>query len=100
MEFRPAEFSSRIRRWTAAEIRPWFWGVLAGALALVLAVRGWDAHLRNAEVVGELGRVESDLERIRADQARLKSELRALQEDPVYVESVLRWMQSAEGIRK
>ncbi len=78
-----------------AVVRGWVLGALAAAFVVVLSAGAWDAHHRNARVLRDLQEAEADLARVRAESDRLKAELRALNEDPVYVEGVLRWMQAA-----
>ena len=72
---------------------PWrslLWGTLAGALAISLGVKAIDAHGRNAGLHRRIRATEAELERIRGDEARMRAELKALSEDPLYVESVLK----------
>lgn len=70
-------------------------GAAVAGMLVALAVGGWDAHLRNARLARDLARAEADLERVRASKARLNDELKALDEDPLYVDSVLQWMKAA-----
>ena len=72
---------------------PWrriLWGTLAAALAVALVVKAADAHGRNAGLHRRLKATQVELERVRGDQSRMRAELRALNEDPLYLESVLK----------
>lgn len=80
-----------------ARVRTWGYGTLAAALALVLVSGAWDAHRRNAVLLKDLQEADAEVERVQADSRRLRAELKALNEDPVYVEGVLRWMQAASA---
>ncbi|MFN3486080.1 MAG: FtsB family cell division protein [Planctomycetota bacterium] len=84
----------------AGRLRGPLWGAAVGVLMAGLAVqvvgsRGETIRLRRERAV--LGRRIEELKR--ANQA-LREEVRALETDPVYVESVLRsWKQVAHGER-
>ncbi len=72
---------------------PWrtlLWGALAGALAVALVVKAVDAHGRNADLHRRIQAAQGELERIRRDESRMRAELKALDEDPLYLESVLK----------
>jgi len=72
---------------------PWrslLWGTLAAALAVSLVVKAVDAHGRNAALHRRLTATQLEVERIRGDQSRMRAELRALNDDPLYVESALK----------
>jgi hypothetical protein len=71
---------------------PWrllLWGALAGILGISLAVKAVEAHGRNAGLHRRLKATENELHRVQADEARMRAELKALTEDPLYLESVL-----------
>lgn len=71
---------------------PWrslLWGTLAGALAVSLVVKAVDAHGRNAAIHRRLKATEAELGRMRGDEKRMRAELKALSEDPIYLESIL-----------
>ena len=71
---------------------PWrtlLWGGLAVALAIALAVKAVDAHGRNAALYRKLKAAQAELDRVEGDERRMRSELKALNEDPIYRESVL-----------
>jgi hypothetical protein len=70
--------------------RGWLWGVLGGAVALVLVVRGVEAHQRNADLHRRVVRTQAELDLLGAEQNRMREELRALHEDPLYIESMLK----------
>jgi hypothetical protein len=70
-------------------LRALLWGALAGALAISLAVKAVDAHGRNAGLHRRLMESEWELQRIQRDEARMRDELKALKEDPLYLQSVL-----------
>ena len=74
------------------------WGALAGALAISLVVKAVDAHGRNAGLHRRIQATEVELDRTRRDEGRMRAELKALNEDPLYVESVLK--RSAAGMPK
>lgn len=72
---------------------PWrslLWGALAGALALALVVKAVDAHGRNADLHRRIQAAQDELDRIRREETRMRAELKALDEDPLYLESVLK----------
>ena len=68
----------------------WMWGILAGALAVALILKSVDAHGRNAVLHAKLVEAQGDLDRIRADKKRMRDELKALKEDPAYIDAVLK----------
>ena len=71
---------------------PWrtlLWGGLAVALAIALALKAVDAHGRNAALYRKLKAAQAELDRVEGDERRMRSELKALNEDPIYRESVL-----------
>ncbi|HZL72223.1 MAG TPA: hypothetical protein VFC86_07175 [Planctomycetota bacterium] len=71
---------------------PWrglMWGTLAGILAISLVVKAVETHGRNAGLHRRLKATEAELDRIQADEARMRAELKALSEDPLYLESVI-----------
>lgn len=73
-------------------VTPWrtlLWGGLAVALAIALAVKAADAHGRNAALYRKLKAAQAELDRVEGDERRMRSELKALNEDPIYRESVL-----------
>jgi hypothetical protein len=74
----------------AIAVRVILWGALAGALAISLAVKAVDAHGRNAGIHRRIKATEAELDRIRRDENRMRAELKALNEDPLYVDSVLK----------
>jgi hypothetical protein len=65
------------------------WGALAGALALSLAVKAVDAHGRNATLHRRLMETDQELRRVRTDENRMRDELKALKEDPLYLQSMM-----------
>ncbi|MBI4566569.1 MAG: hypothetical protein HY716_17975 [Planctomycetes bacterium] len=68
----------------------WIGGVLALGVAALLLVRTVEAHRRNAGLYHRNVRVEVELDRLRAERESMKRELKALESDPLYVESQLR----------
>ena len=56
---------------------------------MTLIAKAVDAHGRNAVLHWRLVDTELQLERIRRDENRMRAELRALQEDPLYLQSVM-----------
>ena len=71
---------------------PWralMWGALAGILAISLVLKAVEAHGRNAGLHRRLKATEAELDRVLADEARMRAELKALNEDPLYLESVI-----------
>ena len=75
---------------TASPWRALLWGGLAAALAISLVVKAVDAHGRNAAVHRRLKATQDELDRIQRDESRMRAELKALNEDPLYLESVLK----------
>ena len=72
---------------------PWralLWGTLAGTLAISLVAKAVDAHGRNAGIHRRLKATQAELDRVRSDESRMRAELKALGEDPLYLESVLK----------
>jgi hypothetical protein len=69
--------------------RSLLWGTLSCALALTLVAKAVDAHGRNAVLHRRLVDTERELERIQRDENRMRAELRALQEDPLYLQSMI-----------
>jgi len=70
--------------------RGWLWGVLGAAVALVLVVRGVEAHHRNAELHRKVVRAQAELDALGAERSRMRDEIRALTDDPLYIDSVLK----------
>lgn len=68
----------------------WMWGILAGALAVALVLNAVDAHGRNAVLHTKLVGAQAELERIRTDKKRMRDELKALSDDPAYIDAVLK----------
>jgi hypothetical protein len=69
--------------------RTLLWGGLAIGLAIALALKAVDAHGRNAALYRKLKAAQAELDRVEGDERRMRSELKALNEDPIYRESVL-----------
>jgi len=70
-------------------LRSLLWGVLAAVLGISLIVKAVDAHGRNAALHRRLKATEAELDRIQADKGRMSAELKALNEDPLYLDSML-----------
>jgi hypothetical protein len=71
---------------------PWrtlLWGTLAAALAVTLVLKALDAHARNAGIHRRIRAAEAELDRIQRDQRRMRAEMKALSEDPLYLQSEL-----------
>lgn len=69
------------------------WGAVLAALALLAGVLVWraaGAHRGNAELCRRYAEAERELERLEAAGRRFRAELDAIENDPVYVESLLR----------
>lgn len=64
-------------------------GALSAALAVVLLAKAVETHGRNAELQRRVRATGFELERIRNDQTRMRAELKALNEDPIYLDAVL-----------
>jgi len=78
---------------TPAEGTPlggWMWGILAAAIGVALILKSVDAHGRNAVLHSKLVEAQGDLDRIRSDKKRMRDELKALKEDPAYIDAVLK----------
>ena len=72
--------------------RTGLWACLIGVLAALLLLRAAGTHRSNLEVHRQCLREEGRLQRLKIEADRLRQERRALAEDPLYIESVLRWM--------
>ncbi len=74
---------------------------LAGFLSLLGIALGWDLWEARQETevsFREWREADRDLERLLEENRRLERELQALQNDPVYIESVLRqWKMAHPG---
>ena len=68
----------------------WMWGILAGALAVALVLKGVDAHGRNAVLHLKLVGAQAELDRLRTDKKRMRDELKALKDDPAYIDAILK----------
>lgn len=68
----------------------WMWGILAAALAVALVLKAADAHGRNAVLHTKLVGAQAELDRIRTGKKRMRDELKALNEDPAYIDSMLK----------
>lgn len=70
----------------------WVWLVYAALLALGLAllVGAWRAHQDAVRQQERDAVSQRDIDRLKAENDALRAEIRALEEDPVYVEAVLR----------
>ena len=71
---------------------PWrslLWGTLAATLALSLIVKAVDAHGRNAGIHRRIRAADAELNRIQAEERRMRAELKALKDDPLYLQSIL-----------
>ena len=80
---------ARLALWTAA-----------AALGVALAAQAAGAGRNAAALERRAAVLDRDLERARGTNAALREELRALREDPVYLESLLRrWRRAGEGER-
>ena len=77
--------------------RGWLWGLLGAAVALVLVVRGAEAHQRNAELHRKVVRAQAELEALEFERNRMRDEIRALNEDPLYIDSVLKRRPAGES---
>jgi hypothetical protein len=76
------------------------WGFSLGLLALVLVAHAVRAQGEGVELERRSAALGRDLERVRRDNQALRDELRALETDPVYVESLLRrWKMAGRGER-
>lgn len=64
-------------------------GALSVGLAVALIAKAVDAHGRNAGLHRRLKAIERELEREQRDESRMRAELRALKDDPLYLESML-----------
>ena len=73
---------------------------VAAALAIGLAVHAAESGREAGGIARRAAAVDRDLERARTRNTALREELKALQEDPVYLESLLRrWRRAGEGER-
>ena len=76
------------------------WGVSTGLLALTLAAHAVRAQGEGLELERRSATLGREIERVRRDNQSLRDELRALETDPVYVESLLRrWKMAGRGER-
>ena len=74
--------------------------VSLGLLAAALAVHAVRAGREGSELERRSGALAREIERVGLENRALRDELRALEGDPVYVESLLRrWRMAAPGER-
>lgn len=72
------------------------WVAALFLLGLTLVCQGWRASGERGEIRRRLERMGREAERARARNQALRDELKALREDPIYVESLLRrWRMAA-----
>lgn len=67
-----------------------FWTASLGLLALLLAAQAYRARIEAADVSRRRAVLDRDVDRMSRKNQALRDELRALETDPVYVESILR----------
>ena len=82
-----------LKRAVAAWSKPFgglVWGAALGLLGLVLAVQAWRSYGEVRELSRRQAHLERRVERIKGENRALQEELKALETDPLYVESVLR----------
>ncbi len=76
------------------------WALLLGALGALLAAQALAARREAGETSRQGAALDAEIERARRANASLRDELRALEGDPVYVESLLRrWKRAGSGER-
>src|SRR5258706_12654415 len=68
----------------------WMWGILAAGLAVALVMKAVDAHGRNAVLHMKLVGAQAELDRLRTDKKRMRDELKALKDDPAYIDAILK----------
>jgi cell division protein FtsB len=84
----------------AERVRTAVWAGALGLLGLVLAVQAERAGREGAELTRRSAALDRDLERLRRANQALRDEVRALETDPLYVESLLRrWKMVGGGER-
>jgi hypothetical protein len=76
------------------------WLVSLVTLAVTLSVHGARAEREGLELGRRSAALGREIDRVRRDNQALRDELRALETDPVYVESLLRrWKMAGRGER-
>lgn len=76
------------------------WGVAVGLLAAALAAHALRAGREGMELERRSASIGREIDRVRDGNRSLRDELRALESDPVYVESLLRrWRMAGPGER-
>ncbi|HXG62774.1 MAG TPA: septum formation initiator family protein [Planctomycetota bacterium] len=76
------------------------WGIAVGLLMAGLAFQALGARQETSRLRRERAELARRIEALRRANQALRDEVRALENDPVYVESVLRgWKQVAQGER-
>lgn len=76
------------------------WAVVPGLLALALAVHAVRAGREGSDLERRSAALGAQVERVRGENQALRDELRALEDDPVYLESLLRrWRMAGPGER-
>lgn len=68
----------------------WMWGILSAALAVALVLKAVEAHGRNAVLHTKLVGAQAELDRLRTDKKRMRDELKALNDDPAYIDAILK----------
>lgn len=76
------------------------WAVAPGLLAVVLVAQAARAGRERTEIRRRGEALDREVERVRRGNQALRDEVRALQTDPVYIESLLRrWKMAGSGER-
>lgn len=76
------------------------WAVVPGLLALALAAHAVRAGQEGSDLERRSAALAAQIERVRRENQAHRDELRALENDPVYLESLLRrWRMAGPGER-
>ena len=76
------------------------WAAVLAALGLALALQAWRGREQTAELRRRSAALDGRIARIKGANQAMRDEVSALENDPVYVESVLRrWNRAGTGER-
>jgi hypothetical protein len=99
MECESGAWKARLSR-AAAWVRPALLTAAAGLLAGILALQGWRARADGAELDRRSAALDREIGRMKRENQAMRDELKALETDPVFVESLLRrWKLAAPDER-
>ncbi len=82
------------------QARAVLWGAVLAVLGGLLASQAWRGRAEAAEVQRQSSALDRQIARMKGANQAMREEVRALESDPVYIESVLRrWKRAGTGER-